>query len=60
MHDLVHIPPAAEEFGLVGTDRLGNIVMDIAVTQMAEGTDARARDGGENRLFRRRHEFRYF
>ncbi|MNL32949.1 hypothetical protein D3C87_1548330 [compost metagenome] len=59
MHDLVHIPPATDEFSFVRTNRLGNIVVDVAIAQMAEGADAGAGNGGKNGLFRRCHEFRY-
>ena len=59
VHGFVHVPPAGEELRLVRPHRLGNIVMDVAVAQMAEGADTGARDGSKNRLFRRRHELRY-
>jgi hypothetical protein len=44
MHDVVDLVPAREEVGLVGADRLADIVMDVAVAEMAEGHEPRARN----------------
>ena len=43
-HDLVHVMPALEERGLVGADRLGDVVVDVAVAEMAERQRPRAGD----------------
>jgi alpha-ketoglutarate-dependent taurine dioxygenase len=37
----VHLVPALEKFGLVGADRLADVVVDIAVAEMAERHGAR-------------------
>ena len=36
VHDRVHLVPAGDEGGRVGADRLADIVVDVAVAEMAE------------------------
>ena len=43
MHDAVEALPAAQERRLVHADRLGQVEVDVAVAEMAEGADAHAR-----------------
>src|SRR5690349_20961109 len=58
MHDMVHLVPAGDEGVLVGAERLGNIVMNIAVAHMAEGADAGARHRRHDSFFGLGHEMR--
>src|SRR5689334_23137695 len=39
MHDMVHLVPAGDEGILIGSNRLRDVVVDVAVAHMAEGTD---------------------
>ena len=43
-HDHVDVMPALEERGLVGIDRLRDVVVDVAVAEMAERQRPRARE----------------
>ena len=43
-HRVVHLVPARQEFRLVGADRLGDVVVDVAVAEMAERHRPRAGD----------------
>ena len=42
--DGVHVVPALEIFGFVGAVRLGDVVMDVAVAEMAERQRAARRE----------------
>ena len=46
--DCVHVTPAGDKVRFVGSDRLGYIVMNIAIAQMAKGADTCTGQGLQN------------